>query len=214
MRINKYLAEHKICSRREADVLIAAGSVLVNGVPATLGMSVEPGDKVEVIGASKKLEYRAYYKPRGILTHSPVEGLAAMGRLDKDSEGLLILTNDGRVTGALLSPEQEKDKEYEVTVAHPLPKDFKKRMERGVDIGGYVTKKCSVEVLDETTFKIVLTEGKNRQIRRMCGAFGVAVTSLTRTRVLNVLLGTMKEGSTRALAPGERSDFLKLLGLS
>src|SRR3989344_7519350 len=149
MRINKYLALQKYCTRREADKLIKKGLVILNGRPAVLGDKVQEKDKVEVKWRQTKWRYFAYYKPRGIITHSaqegeeeikeilPIEGVFPLGRLDKDSYGLIILTDERRLNDALLNPERAHEKEYEVMTTEPLPANFKAKMERGVDIGGY-----------------------------------------------------------------------------
>jgi 23S rRNA pseudouridine2604 synthase len=224
MRINKYLALHKYASRREADKLIEAGRVYINGAPAVLGSAVAEGDAVEVKGALKIHRYFAYNKPRGIITHSPQGGEESIedilplkdefpiGRLDKNSFGLIILTDDGRITDALLNPKNEHEKEYEVTTLVDLPKGFKRNMERGVNIGGYVTKPCRVEITGKRTFSITLTEGKKHQIRRMCGAFGASVLLLKRVRILNIMIGSLKEGAYRPLQEEELKVFLESLG--
>jgi 23S rRNA pseudouridine2604 synthase len=226
MRINKYLALKKYCTRREADVWIEKKLVYINGVHAVIGQQVNDGDKVTVRGRQKKFSYIAYNKPVGIVTHSPqegeqeikdifpVKGVFPMGRLDKDSSGLIILTDDGRITDALLNPAQNHDKEYEVETLDELPSNFKKKMEAGVDIGGYTTKPCIVKILGKRNFSIILTEGKNRQIRRMCGAFGQSVERLTRVRILNIRLGALQEGESRAIEGAEFAQFLSTLGMT
>jgi 23S rRNA pseudouridine2604 synthase len=225
MRINKYLALKKYCTRREADVWIEKKLVYINGVHAVLGQQINEGDKVTVKGRQKKFTYIAYHKPRGIVTHSPqtgeqeikdifnVKNVFPLGRLDKDSSGLIILTDDGRVTDALLNPRHEHDKEYKVETLDELPANFKHKMESGVDIGDYTTKPCLVLMLGKRAFTIVLTEGKNRQIRRMCGAFGQSVESLTRERILNIQLGRLKEGEHRVIVGRELADFLQTLAI-
>lgn len=225
MRINKYLAHQRICTRREADTLISAGKVTINGRTAILGDKVDEGDKVEVSYRPKKYRYFAYNKPRGIITHSaqddeeeireivPVEGIFPVGRLDKDSYGLIILTDDGRLTDALLNPEYEHEKEYIVETKDDLPGFFKKRIEEGVDIGGYTTKPCTVTILGDRKFKITLTEGKKHQIRRMCGVFGMAATNLERTRIMNIRLGNLSPGQHRKLSGDELSLFLSSLDI-
>ena len=224
MRINKYLALQKYCTRREADRLIEKGLVILNGRPAVLGDKVQEKDKVEVKWRQTKWRYFAYYKPRGIITHSaqegeeeikeilPIEGVFPLGRLDKDSYGLIILTDDGRITDALLNPERAHEKEYEVMTTEPLPNNFKAKMERGVDIGGYVTRPCTVEVLGERKFAITLTEGKKHQIRRMCGFFGLATSHLLRKRIMNIKLGGLKSGESRPIEGTELTTFLSSLG--
>jgi 23S rRNA pseudouridine2604 synthase len=225
MRINKYLAHKNLCTRREADTLISAGKVLINGKTAQLGDKVQETDKVDVRFRVKKYRYFAYNKPRGVITHSPqgdevdikqvspIPGVFPIGRLDKDSRGLIILTDDGRITDKLLNPEYVHEKEYIVTVKEELKANFKAKMEKGVDIEGYVTKPSTVEVLGPSTFKIVLTEGKKHQIRRMCAALGYVVSSLERVRVMNIHLSGLKDGQHRAIDGGELATFLKALGL-
>jgi 23S rRNA pseudouridine2604 synthase len=225
MRINKYLALNKYASRREADKLIEAGRVYVNGKKAVLGSDVSEKDAVEVRGPKKTYRYFAYNKPRGVITHSPqgeeksiedvipLQGVFPIGRLDKDSFGLIIMTDDGRITDSLLNPRNEHEKEYEVSVLHDLPDDFKHKMERGVNIGDYTTKPCTVTILHTRSFLITLTEGKKHQIRRMCGAFGVAVTQLKRVRILNIRLGSLKEGSFRPIEKEELRIFLESIGV-
>jgi len=225
MRINKYLASKKYCTRREADELIEKRRVTINGKPAVLGDKVRETDVVEVRYRPRKFRYFAYNKPRGIITHSPqgdekeiadivkIPGIFPVGRLDKDSYGLILLTDDGRLTDALLNPKHEHEKEYEVACAHKLPSFFKKRMEEGVDIGGYKTKNCVVTIQGEKKFSITLTEGKKHQIRRMCGVFGMSAVELKRVRILNIKLGSLKAGAYRALAGAELETLLKDLGI-
>jgi 23S rRNA pseudouridine2604 synthase len=225
MRINKYLALHKYASRREADKLIEAGRVLINGTPAVLGSDVADTDTVEVTGEQKVYRYFAYNKPRGIITHSPqgaeqsiedivpIPNVFPLGRLDKDSYGLIILTDDGRITDALLNPINEHEKEYEVTTLDDLPKGFKRDTERGVNIGDHTTKPCHVTVLGKRAFSITITEGKKHQIRRMCGAFGASAIELKRVRILNIALGKLKEGAYRPIQNEELEVFLKSLGM-
>lgn len=225
MRVNKYLAEHKYCTRREADVLIAQDRVFINGRPAVLGQKVQEGDSVEVRMPKRSYRYIAYHKPRGVITHSaqedeeeiadvlPIQGVFPVGRLDKSSHGLIILTDDGRLTNALLSPRREQEKEYEVTTRDVLPDDFKHVMERGVYIGDYRTKPCTVRIVGPKRFLITLTEGKKRQIRRMCGVFGQSAEELKRTRILNIHLGSLKEGEYRPITGNELKEFLGALGI-
>lgn len=225
MRINKYLAHEQYCTRREADELIAARKVLINGKPAQLGDKVYQSDTVEVRFRPRKYRYFAYHKPRGVITHSPqgdeesiedispIEGVFPIGRLDKDSYGLIILTDDGRITDALLNPERSHEKEYEVSTRDALTPSFKTKMERGVDIGGYVTKPCHVELLGTRKFSITLTEGKKHQIRRMCGAFGHSATQLKRVRIMNVSIGNLKPNESRPLEGAELKTFLKSIGI-
>ena len=231
IRINKYLADHKIASRREADVLLEAKKVLVNGKVAVIGQKINEGDKVEVKGTTKKYVYLAYYKGRGIITHSPAEGevdivtrlkkdysltdIFPVGRLDKDSEGLIILTNDGRMTAPLLDPEAKHEKEYEVTIDKPITGMFSTLMALGVDIEGYRTKPAKVVRIPKTDkrFLLTLTEGKKHQIRRMCAALGYQVQSLKRVRIMSIQIGDLKPNQYRKIAGNELKSFLAELGL-
>ena len=225
VRINKYIASRGIATRKDADTLIEKGLVTINGRRAVLGDKVQGSDKVEVKGARTKYRYFAYYKPSGVITHSPEKGetdimrsiplrsVFPVGRLDKRSSGLIILTDDARVTDRLLNPEYTHDKEYRVTTREPLPNNFKKVLERGVDIGGYVTKPCTVEIRSDNKFSITLTEGKKHQIRRMCDVMKTSVAELQRVRVMNIKLGTLKPNEYRELKGQELEQFLKAIGL-
>ena len=209
VRINKYLALQKISTRRGADELIKEKKVFINGTLALLGSLVNENDKVEVRGhTEKKYSYFAYNKPIGIETASPKEGLFPLGRLDKNSHGLLILTNDGRITDQLLNPKYVHEKEYVVHTKEKLRSSFKTKMEAGVNIEGYVTKKCQVKILNENTFRITLTEGKKHQIRRMCAALFQEVADLKRERIMNIKLGTLKPKALREIKGEELSTFL------
>ncbi len=225
MRINKYLAEVGLCTRREADRYIEQGLVFINGHKALLGSKVAEGDKVETRLPTRQYRYFAYNKPRGIVTHSPQEsqegiedvaglkGVSPMGRLDRDSHGLIILTDDGRITERLLGPDHDHEKEYTVITKEHLPPSFKKRMEQGVDLGDYRTKPAKVKMLGDSKFSIILTEGKKHQIRRMCAAWGYTIADLKRVRVMNIKLGTLQAGQFRTLKGQELKEFLKSLGL-
>lgn len=225
MRLNKYLAHKNHATRRGADELIAAGKVLVNGTVAVVGQKVNEKDVVEVRFKPVKKHYYAYNKPRGVITHSPGEdehdirqsvplpGVFPIGRLDKDSSGLIILTDDGRITDKLLNPDYVHEKEYEVTTKEELRPNFKQRIESGVDIEGYMTKPCTVEVLGSRHFTITLTEGKKHQIRRMCAALGLVVETLKRTRIMNVHLSGLSEGEYRELTKAELAGLLRELGM-
>jgi len=231
MRINRYLALRGIATRRDADTLIEKGSVFINGEKARLGDKVNETDEVEVRTGKKPKTYRyvAYYKPKGIVTSAPekhqtdikkalakaqgLQGLFPVGRLDKDSHGLIILTDDGRITDRLLNPERTHDKEYVVKVREALRPSFKSHMESGVDIGDHVTKPAKVSVLNDHTFSITLTEGKRHQVRRMAEAMHLTVTDLKRVRILNISLGKLSPGEHRALEGKELTTFLKSLGL-
>jgi len=213
-RINKYLADQNVSTRRGADELIKGKKVFINGKLAVLGDQVAEGDKVEVRGA-KKIDYQyfAYNKPIGVETASPKEGLFPIGRLDKASHGLLIVTNDGRITEALLSPDYDHEKEYVVQTKEKLRGNFKTKMEAGVKLeegkGQFIkTKKCKVEIINDNTFKVVLTEGKKHQIRRMCSALFQEVADLKRTRIMSIHLGALKSGQLREITGKELSIFL------
>lgn len=226
MRINKYLAHSGVATRKGADELIARKKVLINGRVAALGDKVHTGDTVELrdSNSQKKYLYLAYHKPIGVITHSPQMGekdikqsvpldIFPVGRLDKDSSGLIILTNDGRVTDRLLNPEYDHDKEYRVQTGAPLRESFRKTMEAGVDIEGYLTRHCTVRKTGEKSFVITLSEGKKHQIRRMVAALHNTVVSLQRTRILNVKLGNLKPGQWRPIEGEELSAFLSALGM-
>jgi len=227
IRINKYLAEKKICSRREADELIKNGKIIINGKVAELGEMVQESDEVVVEGDLKKLVYLAYNKSKGVVTHTGQEGETSisdvikldadvypLGRLDKDSRGLILLTNDGRVTDKLLNPIYSHDKEYIVKVNKFIDENFENEMTNGVQIGGgYKTKKCVFKKIDDFTFSIILIEGKNRQIRNMCKVLEFGVVDLKRIRVMNIELGDLKQGRYRVINNEERDKFLRDLGL-
>ena len=223
VRINKYLADHNYCTRREADTYIEQGLVLINSRKAVIGDKVTENDKVEVLFKPSTYRYYAYNKPRGIITHSPqegqrdilqsipLEGVFPIGRLDKDSHGLIILTDDGRITDKLLHPDYEHEKEYRVITNEKLVLGFQKKMEKGVDIEDYITKPAQIKILGDKTFSVVLTEGKKHQIRRMCAAVGNTVDDLERTRIMNITLGTLKANQYRAIEGKELQEFLKIL---
>lgn len=231
MRLNKYLAHQGIASRREADTLIDKGQVLVNGKPAVVGQKVTESDTVELKGKTQEKKYYAYYKGRGIITHSPENGevdiatrlkkdysltdVAPVGRLDKDSEGLIILTNDGRITGPLLDPKAKHEKEYDVTVDKKVTGILTNNITKGVVIEKYKTKPAKAEKHPSNPKRlfITLTEGKKHQIRRMCAALGYQVQSLKRVRIMNVKLGQLKPNQYRKIEGKELKTFLKELNL-
>lgn len=230
MRINKYLAHQGVATRREADELVARGKVLINGTVAVLGDKVEASDTVELAGKTtgKAYRYYAYHKPVGVITHSPqlgekdiaqsiakgLRGVFPIGRLDKDSSGLMILTNDGRVTDRLLSPEYDHEKEYRVRTHDPIRDSFRSYMEKGINIEGYVTRPCTVRKTGPKSFNITLTEGKKHQIRRMVAALHNTVDVLERTRIMNVRLEDLKPGAWREITGAELKTFLGALGLA
>jgi len=223
-RINKYISETGVCSRREADSWIEAGRITINGVTATLGSKVEDGDKVLIdgkpIGSKQQHIYIALNKPVGITctTERHVQGniidfighserIFPIGRLDKDSEGLILLTNNGDIVNKILRVENAHEKEYVVTVDKPITDAFIKGMSSGVRILGTLTKPCVVTRVQPNTFRIVLTQGLNRQIRRMCTAFEYQVRRLQRVRIMHIHLGTLKRGAWRALTPAELTEL-------
>jgi len=220
LRLNKYISETGLCSRREADARIEAGRVTLNGVVATLGTQVAAGDVVCVdgkpVGGQERHVYIALNKPVGITStiETHVAGnllevvkypqrIFPIGRLDKDSEGLLLLTNNGDIVNEILRSENEHEKEYVVTVDRPVTEIFLNGMASGVRILGTVTKPCKVRRVGAATFRIVLTQGLNRQIRRMCSFFGYKVQRLQRVRIINLELGDLKPGQWRQLQPEE-----------
>src|SRR3990167_3589944 len=209
MRINKYLALQKISTRRGADELVENKKVFINGKLALLGSKVNENDKVEVRGTKQKeYLYFAYNKPIGIETSSPREDLFPLGRLDKASHGLLILTNDGRITDQLLNPKYFHEKEYMVKTSNKLRSNFKTKIENGVNIEGYQTKKCKVKTINDFTFRIILTEGKKHQIRRMCSVLFQEVVDLKRERIMNIKLDALKPNALREIKDEELTTFL------
>lgn len=227
VRINKYLAMKKHCSRREADDAISRGRVRINGKTAKLGDKVGKDDDVEYIADfRKRLVYIAYNKPKGIVTHSPEAGqkdiksilrgfkdVFPLGRLDRASHGLIILTNDGRVTDRLLHPKYEHEKEYTVIVDKPIDGRDLSIMEKGVWLEDFKTKPCMAKKTKSDEFDIVITEGKKHQIRRMCEKFGYVVRDLKRVRVMNINIGKLKPGEYRILRDDEIKIFLSELDL-
>ncbi len=225
IRIGKYLAHKGYASRRGATEMIKQGLVTINRKKAVVTDIVEERDKVAVARVSQRsYVYYAYHKPKGIISVTSdggdesieqrikcdhgVLGVFPIGRLDKDSTGLIILTNDGRITGKLLDPDKKHEKEYRVTVHKPLKSNFTRLMERGVDIEGYVTKPCIVKVTGEQSFSIILTEGKKHQIRRMCMNLGYTVTRLKRVRIGAIKLGALKVGQLRKVTREELAPLL------
>ncbi len=234
-RLNKYLSEAGLCSRREADQLIAGGEVTVDGKRAVLGMQVEAGQEVRVdnvlIPGPEEKVVLAVNKPVGVVcTEDPKEKnsiirmldlpgrLTYAGRLDKDSEGLLLLTNDGELINRIMRARYAHEKEYEVTVDRPVTAGFLERMGQGVRIFDRsknldeVTRPCKVWQTGTYEFSIILTQGLNRQIRRMCEALGFRVTRLVRVRIMNIELGDLKPGQARWLTGGEREELYRLAG--
>lgn len=231
VRLNRYLYLKNYCSRRQADVFIEKGLVKINGKRAILGQKVNEDDVVDVnkqiVEKKENFVYFLYNKAIGIVTRNPQGGekaiadvwpkaktLQPIGALDKASHGLVLLTNDTRIVDRILSPKFDHEKEYRVRVDKELKPSFKVKMERGVVIEGYMTKPCKVEITGEKAFRIVLTEGKKHQIRRMCAALGYQVRDLKRTRIMNLRLGTLlKDGQGREVTVGEKMELLKSLGV-
>lgn len=228
MRINKFLASAGIVSRRGADKWIEDGRITINGELAELGSRVNDGDDVRADGKPVQLETELVYivlnKPVGITstTERHIEGnvvdfvnhrlrIFHIGRLDKDSNGLLLLTNDGDIVNEILREEHGHEKEYIVTVDAPITKEFIRKMESGVKILDTTTKPCKVRQLGPRKFNITLTQGLNRQIRRMCSALGYHVQTLQRTRILNIHLGDLPIGKWRDLTEKERTEMFKML---
>ena len=228
-RINKYLSEVGYCSRREADRLILDGKVTINGKIAEIGTKVEDSDQVEVKGQRieksdrQKKIYLAFNKPVGIVctTDRKVEPnnvidfikypkrIFPIGRLDKLSEGLIFLTNDGDIVNKILRARNNHEKEYIVKVNRPINSDFIQSMSNGVEILDTITKNCFVKQLGSRNFKIILTQGLNRQIRRMCEALGYRVSSLKRVRIINIKLD-LPTGEYREF---RKEELLELNGL-
>ncbi len=220
MRLNKFLSESGVCSRREADRQIEAGKVYVNGVVATLGTQVTESDEVKfgnrVIQAVTEKIVLAFYKPIGIECTSSLDvkdniisyinyptRIFPVGRLDKNSEGLILMTNDGDLANGILKARYFHEKEYHVTVNKTISRTFLTRMSEGVEILETTTRPCTVERMDDRTFSIILTQGLNRQIRRMCEELDYEVVKLKRIRVSNILLGNLKKGELRHLTEDE-----------
>ena len=231
-RINKYLSEIGYCSRREADRLIAAGRILVNGEKAEMGLKICPEDQIIVNGealsnSKNKLVYLAFNKPKGIVctTNTSVEKdniidyinypkrIFPIGRLDKPSEGLIFLTNDGDIVNKILRARNNHEKEYLVTVNKPITKEFIDKMGNGLPVLDTVTKKCFVKQTHKNKFKIILTQGLNRQIRRMCEFLNYKVVDLKRIRIMNIKLD-VKVGKWRYFKPEELNKINQLLNQS
>jgi len=237
MRINKYLKDKGLSTRRGADELIKAGAVRINGQVARLGAEVTSHDKVSIYGKTgvkeEKLYYIVYNKPIGVLTNRDEASgkdilsvtnfkddqgneirVFPVGRLDKDSHGLILMTNDGRVTDKLLSPRFLHAKEYVVITDRPFNDFFLQKMADGIRIDGSVTRKAETERLSPNKFSIILTEGKKRQIRRMCEALHLDVVDLSRIRIMNIKIGKLKPGEYKHLSQEEKKILLKSLYLT
>ena len=227
VRINKFLSEIGYCSRREADKLVDSKKISVNGKVITMGTKITPTDKIEIDGIEiekKRGEkvYIAFNKPKGIVctTNTKVEKnniidyinypkrIFPIGRLDKLSEGLILLTNDGDILNKILRSRNNHDKEYIVTLNKSIKDDFINKMSNGIPILGRKTKKCFVKKIDNNKFKIILTEGLNRQIRKLCNHFDYKVKFLKRIRIINISLGNLRVGQFRNFTKPELNDLL------
>lgn len=228
IRINKYLSEAGFCSRREADRLLEAGKVIVDGMILKPGDKVTKGQKIFVNGKEVHVQDEkvllAFYKPQGIectaekrvknniidYMNYPIR-LVYAGRLDKDSEGLILMTNEGDMINKMMRAGNQHEKEYIVTVDKPLTEAFIEGMGSGVPILDTITRKCYVEKISEKKFRIVLTQGLNRQIRRMCEYFNYHTVSLKRVRVMNIMLGDLKPGEYREVTKEERNQLERMI---
>lgn len=224
VRLNKYLSEAGVCSRREADRLIEIGRVTVDGQRAQTGMRIVPGQVVKVgnkvVSKQDEMIVLAVNKPRGIVCteerrerdsivrflNYPVR-VTYIGRLDKDSHGLLLMTNNGDIINKMMRAANKHEKEYKVTVDKEITEDFLKKMASGVPILDTVTRPCTVKKIGKYTFSIILTQGLNRQIRRMCEALGYEVKDLLRVRVMNITLDGLKDGQYRKLTDQELNEL-------
>ncbi len=229
--LNKYISSTGICSRREADAWIEEGRVTINGAPTQRGNRVFEGDIVcldsQPIRERPQILYLAFNKPVGIVCTTDErerkniisyirhpQRLFPIGRLDKPSQGLIFLTNDGDIVNKILRAGNQHEKEYIVTVRQAITPDFVRKMSGGIPILGTVTKRCPVTALDEHTFRIILTQGLNRQIRRMCEYLDYEVAKLERTRIMNVSLGDLPSGKWRELTAAEIADIQKMIAHS
>ena len=228
MRLNKYLSDAGVCSRREADRLTEAGEITVNGKRAETGMQVESGDVVVVKGKTvvpeEKKVYLAFNKPRGIVCTAekreknnvidylsyPVR-IYPVGRLDKDSEGLLLMTNDGAIVNGIMRARNRHEKEYQVEVNKEITPEFLKKMASGVPILDTVTRPCEIFQTGKKSFRIILTQGLNRQIRRMCEYLGYRVIRLKRIRVMNIQLGDLPVGTYREVTSEEKKVLFSMI---
>lgn len=230
VRINKYLSEAGVCSRREADRQIAAGNVTIDGITAETGARVKAGQTVCVCGKpvakEEEMILLAFHKPVGIVCTAEKreknnvvdyinypKRIYPVGRLDKDSEGLLLLTNNGDIVNKIMRAGNLHEKEYLVTVNRPVTEVFLRGLSGGVPLVelGTTTRKCFVEQTGKRQFRIILTQGLNRQIRRMCEYFGYRVEKLVRTRIMNIELGDLKSGTYRMVTKEEYRELAKLL---
>lgn len=228
IRLNKFLSDAGVCSRREADRLVEEGLITVNGELAYLGMKIDSKAQIKVRGKDicqeKEKILLVFHKPAGIVCTAEKreknniidflnypKRIYPIGRLDKDSTGLLLLTNDGELVNKIMRAGNYHEKEYIVTINKPVTEEFCKKMSNGVPILDTVTRKCKVWQTGEREFHIVLTQGLNRQIRRMCEALGCCVVTLKRIRIMNVKLGNLKEGTYRTISDAEYKELMRRL---
>lgn len=228
MRLNKYLSDVGVCSRREADRWIEAGRVSVDGTVAVMGQKIRTNQSVKIDGKPIKKEEEkvllAFNKPKGIVCTTSKKDrdnivdylnyktrIYPIGRLDKDSEGLILLTNQGELVDKILRGSNYHEKEYIVTVNKKLTPEFIRAMGQGVPILDVITRPCEIEAIGVRTFRIILTQGLNRQIRRMCEYFDYRVVDLQRVRVMNIRLGRLKTGTYRKVVGTELKELLELL---
>jgi len=227
LRIDAYIGKSGHCSRREAEKLIKEGRVSVNGKRANAFTEVSEGDEVLIDGqplrTKKEQVYIALNKPVGVTTTTEenidnniislighAERIFPVGRLDKDSEGLILLTNDGEIVNKMMRPDKKQEKEYLITLDQPVKIRFQlAQIAAGVELSDAVTDPCVIEHLSGNTYRVVLTQGMNRQIRRMFGAFGYEVKKLQRVRIMHITLGSLKPGEWRNLSPAELSELLQ-----
>lgn len=230
VRLNKFIADCGICSRRQADALIEQGRVSVDGEKAVMGTKVLPSQLVKVDGKpindDGKTIIILFNKPVGLVCTTADDEkdnvvkyinyprrIYPVGRLDKDSQGLLLLTNRGDLVNGIMRSRYDHEKEYIVTVDRPVTEDFMKKMSKGVPILDTVTKPCFIERLGKYKFRIIITQGLNRQIRRMCEHFGYEVKTLKRIRILDIQLGDLKEGEWRNATSAEKKYLMKYAGM-
>ncbi len=229
IRLNKYLSDAGICSRREADKLIERGQVFVDGELAFVGMKVLAGQNILVNGKKVQKEEEfillAVNKPVGVVCTTTTKfkektivqlvgypkRIYPIGRLDKSSQGLILMTNQGEIADKILRGSNYHEKEYSVTVDREIIPDFLEQMRNGVPILNTITRKCEVKQTGKKSFSIILTQGLNRQIRRMCEYYGYRVVKLKRVRIMNILLGNLKEGEYRDVTEEERKELLRLI---
>ena len=228
IRINKYLSDAGVCSRREADRLLESGRIKINGQTAVMGMKVSNDDEIKIDGKSITKEEQqiliAFHKPVGVVCTTSKKDkdnivdyinygkrIYPIGRLDKDSEGLILLTNQGELVNKILRGSNYHEKEYIVEVNKKITKAFIQGMREGVPILDTITRPCVVKPMDDYTFRIILTQGLNRQIRRMCEYFGYRVEKLKRVRIMNITLGNLKKGTYRKVTKEELTELNRLL---